>query len=150
MRFAQRISDCGSNFQFASKALKNDKKIVLLAVSSHSFSLQFASEDLKNDIEMFLAAMPRDQQVQAWVRSATAAPDAAGARTRGRGPLLYTFRRPARSNGTRTKAGWWRDQSSVFFFMSIPFVVILESNEIWGGAHSGRPSGGFNHCEKVK
>ena len=45
-----------SYIKVASEELKNDREIVLTAVSKNSGALQYASEELKKDREIVLAA----------------------------------------------------------------------------------------------
>ena len=48
--------------QFASAALKDDRKIVLEAVKQDGFALQYASPVLQDDHEIVLDAVEQDRQ----------------------------------------------------------------------------------------
>ena len=54
----------GTPLQFASDELKNDRKIVLAAVSKNGAALEFASETLRGDNEIVVAAVSQKARVE--------------------------------------------------------------------------------------
>jgi len=54
------VSKDGSALEFASDDLKNDKEVVMAAVSNDGRALRYASEDLQNDKEVVMAALSND------------------------------------------------------------------------------------------
>ena len=57
------VQNDGLALEFASDELKNDKEIVLLAISQYGEALYYASDELRNDKEIVMAAIKQDGEV---------------------------------------------------------------------------------------